>query len=560
MKIEKFIVNGRKTINYLKKNGLMPAYYAAKERLEQQKEDTYQYVAPSDANLEMQRSRAVEIYEEVRQKLTAEHDEESRQKLIGEHDEESRQKLIGEHDEEITPTFSVLVPAYETKQEYLFALLDSLRLQSYPYWELVLVDASRSDVVEHSVKEYVKQYPDFEKQLCFVNLEENKGISDNTNAGLTFCKGEYICLVDHDDLLTPDAFYCMAEAIVNHLAPDTLSVDTLNSDSLVANLPISGSLPTVIYSDEDKCNGDGTLFYDYNNKYKFNLDLILSNNYICHLMAIRNGMFQKLQERAAYDGAQDYDLVLRVVSELINTFDDAFAPGLSAYLQSQILHVPRVLYHWRCHNESTAQNTESKRYAYEAGLHAVEDFLNRHKLQATVEHSLHLGFYNVMYQPDILQARQDVAVVGGRLLDAGNKMLPCIKNDAEEYLYVGLHRKYSGRMHRFSLLQDVAEIDLRNAKIGDCVKPLLSKALGEDCTRWIHHTVFDAIKYEEDKNSVSAKSISHINWKVINSEFCRNVRLAGYTIVYEPRMEKKCDLKVEEKKDSHVDDLGVYDA
>ena len=144
MNMEKFIVSGRKTINYLKKNGLMPAYYAAKERIEQQKEDTYQYVAPSDDDLEMQKSGAAELYKEI------------------------RQFLIAEYDEEDPPTFSLLVPAYETKQEYLFALLDSLRIQTYPYWELVLVDASKSDAVACSVKAYEKQYPDFEKQLCFV--------------------------------------------------------------------------------------------------------------------------------------------------------------------------------------------------------------------------------------------------------------------------------------------------------------------------------------------------------------------------------------------------------
>lgn len=557
MNMGKFIVNGRKTINYLKKNGLMPAYYAAKERIEQQKEDTYQYVAPSDDDLEMQKSRASELYKEIRQFLIA---EESRLNRIAAYDGESGLNRIAECDGEYPPTFSLLVPAYETKQEYLFALLDSLRLQTYPYWELVLVDASQSDAVACSVKAYERQYPDFEKQLCFVKLDENKGISENTNQGLAYCKGTYICLVDHDDLLAQDALYYMAEAIINHST--------------------SGLAPAMIYSDEDKCNGEGTQFYDHNDKYNFNLDLILSNNYICHLTAIQNHIFRKLQERPAFDGAQDYDLVLRVVSELIDAYGGTFKPGLQAHLQSQIVHVPRVLYHWRCHNDSTAQNTESKRYAYEAGLRAVEDFLNRHKLQATVEHSLHLGFYKVTYEPDMIAARGDVAVVGGRLLDARNKMLPCVKNHVGEYLYAGLHKKYSGRMHRFSLLQDVEEIDLRNAKIADCVKPLLSKVLGEDCTRWIHHHVFDAAKFAEDmkipkkeidaiavetrenandtgfpakdKNSVSAKNNRAINWKAISSEFCRSVRLAGYTIAYDPTMEKKTD--------SHTEDTGVQDA
>lgn len=500
MNIEKFIVNGQKTINYLKKNGLVPAYYAAKERLEQQREDNYQYVVPSATELEQQRSRATEIYETIQQK-------------------------ISENTKEHNPTFSALIPAYETKREYLFALLDSLRLQSYPYWELVLVDANKSNVVECSVKEYINQYPDFAKKLCFVDLLENKGISENTNAGLCYCKGEYICLVDHDDMLTPDAFYCMAETITYHLSHDTL--------------------PAMIYSDEDKCNSDGTVFYDYNDKYDFDLDLILSNNYICHLTAIRNDIFQKLGERAAYDGAQDFDLVLRVISELIGDFGGSFVPGMAEYLQSQILHVPRVLYHWRCHKESTAQNTESKRYAYEAGLRAVRDFLNRHKLQASVEHSLHLGFYKVEYQPDIFAVRSDVAVVGGRILDGRKKMLPCIMNGEDEYLYVGLHKRYSGRMHRFSLLQAVAVADLRNTRIADFAKPILSEVLGKDCDRWVCNTEFNAEKYVEDMRVLSGNHDMKVDWEIMSQEFCQNVRLAGYTILYDPCMEKICNMQVD---------------
>ena len=137
MNIEKFIVNGKKTINYLKKNGLVPAYYAAKERLEQQREDDYQYVVPSATELGKQRSRATEIYKTIQQRISA------------------------EQAKGYNPTFSALIPAYETKREYLFALLDSLRLQSYPYWELVLVDASKSSVVECSVIEYINRYRDY---------------------------------------------------------------------------------------------------------------------------------------------------------------------------------------------------------------------------------------------------------------------------------------------------------------------------------------------------------------------------------------------------------------
>lgn len=489
LKIRNVVVNGKKTINYLKKNGLRHTFYAAKERMEQEKTDTYSFVEPTAEELSAQR---IEF-----------------------------EKLLGDPKSVNIPLFSLLVPTFETKTEFLYDLFDSIRLQSYPKWELVLADASRTDLVKRALDEYFVKYrkekgtgdieawDDLTEKVIYVPLKENKGISDNTNAGLVKCNGDYICLVDHDDILTQDALY--------HFAKDIMA--SKNEET-----------PIMLYSDEDKTNTDGSIFYDQNDKYKFNLDLILSNNYICHLTAIRADVFKKLEERQAYDGAQDYDLVLRVVSWLIEKY--GFVPGLLPYLQKNIHHIPKVLYHWRCHSDSTAENTASKRYAYDAGLRAVDNFMERHGLEASVNHSLHLGFYQVKYSPSLFKVRNDVAVVGGRILDGHKKMKPCVRDEDGNFLYVGLHKEYSGRMHRFSMLQDVAYVDLRCVKLSEQAVTALSKLLGTDCRTYMIEEWFDAKNYEK-------KQGGHIDWDELNHRFCNQILEQGYTIVYDPTFEVK---------------------
>ena len=128
-------------------------------------------------------------------------------------------------------------------------------------------------------------------------------------------------------------------------------------------------------------------------------------------MAVEAKLLKTLKLRSEYDGAQDYDLVLRVVDNLLKR-------DLLGRMETMIVHIPRILYHWRSHAQSTAQNTQSKSYAYEAGRRALADFGSRQGWQTHVEHSLHLGFYDICYEPDLLSVRQDAGVVGGKILDA----------------------------------------------------------------------------------------------------------------------------------------------
>ena len=159
-------------------------------------------------------------------------------------------------------------------------------------------------------------------------------------------QGEYIGLLDHDDVLTPDALYEMTDAIIK--AYDRGAASCLR----LIRMRI-------------KCDGEETKYYEPNYKEEFNYDLILSNNYICHFLVMESKLLKSLQFRPEFDGAQDYDLILRCVAEVLTEG--------RADSEKRILHIPKVLYHWRCHEASTAANPNSKKYAYDAGLRALQD-------------------------------------------------------------------------------------------------------------------------------------------------------------------------------------------
>ena len=142
----------------------------------------------------------------------------------------------------------------------------------------------------------------------------------------------YIGLLDHDDILTRDALYEMACALEKQEQ--------------------NGIHPVFLYSDEDKCDGEAQNTYEPHRKTDFNLDLLLSNNYICHFLVMDAAVMKRLRLRTGFDGAQDYDLVLRAAGQVLEgTPEEAY------------VHIPKILYHWRCHRNSTASNPASKTYA-----------------------------------------------------------------------------------------------------------------------------------------------------------------------------------------------------
>ena len=252
------------------------------------------------------------------------------------------------------PKISIAVPAYKTPEKFLRQMMDSLLEQTYENWELCIANASPKDAsMEYTLMEYARRDP----RIRWKKLEENKGIAENTNEALDMAEGEYIGLLDHDDLLAPNALYEVAKVLEKE--PDT----------------------EVLYTDEDKVRGEDLEHFQPHLKPDFNPDLLRSNNYICHFFVVKRSILEKTGGfRSEYDGAQDYDFIFRCTEEA-----------------GKIRHIPEILYHWRTHEASTADNPESKLYAFEAGKRAIEANLKRSGLVGTVTQTKDYGFYRVKY-------------------------------------------------------------------------------------------------------------------------------------------------------------------
>lgn len=254
-----------------------------------------------------------------------------------------------------SPKISIVVPAYKTPEKFLREMMDSLREQTYSNWELCIANASPEDA---SMEFTLKEYSSFDSRIVWKKLDKNLGIAENTNAAFAMATGDYIGLLDHDDLLAPNALYEIASALEKDRDID------------------------VIYTDEDKVRADLSEHFQPHLKPDFNPDLLRANNYICHLFVVRRGIMERTGGfRSEFDGAQDYDFIFRCVESA-----------------EKIHHIPEILYHWRTHQASTADNPASKMYAYEAGKRAIEGNLKRSGLNGKVSHTKDYGFYRVEYQ------------------------------------------------------------------------------------------------------------------------------------------------------------------
>ncbi|MCH5279958.1 MAG: glycosyltransferase [Lachnospiraceae bacterium] len=409
--------NVKKTIAYAKRNGIKETWFAIRERTDKSHMDPLALKAAS--------------YEGCKDWSIALPSDESKK-------EEKKQR---ERKFAYAPLISILVPAYETGEDFLKELLESVYGQTYSNWELIIADGGKSHVVENAVKEFCAAHENTDA-IRYIRLSENKGISENTNAALDQAGGEYIALLDHDDLLTKDALFYMVEKL-NEYGKGKSKEDLL---------------PAAVYSDEDKCDGRGQRFYEPHFKPDFDMELLLTNNYVCHFLMVEANLMKELKLRKEFDGAQDYDLILRLGSR--NRGTKVCGP---------ILHVDKVLYHWRCHEDSTASNTESKRYAYEAGKRALIDFYKEAgmKDQVKVEDSVHLGFYTTEYLPDVFSVREDVAAVCGRVVKKG-----MVIGGPD---FIGLRKDSSGYMHRAALRFRAKTWDERALK----VRPDLGMSLEE---------------------------------------------------------------------------------
>ena len=252
------------------------------------------------------------------------------------------------------PKISILVPVYNTPQVFLKQMIQSVRKQTYANWELCIANANPDN---EEVKQILEICTKKDDRIKVVNVPENEGIAQNTNCALDIATGEFIGLLDHDDLLEENALYEIVSCLNKKKETD------------------------VLYTDEDKVTTDLDEYFSPNFKPDFNLDMLRANNYICHFFVAKKELIKKVGGfRAEYNGAQDYDLILRCTEQAQN-----------------VAHIAKILYHWRVHKESTADNPLSKMYAYEAGKKAIEGHLARCHTDGEVLQTDNLGFYRVKY-------------------------------------------------------------------------------------------------------------------------------------------------------------------
>lgn len=249
------------------------------------------------------------------------------------------------------PLFSIVVPLYNTPIAFFKEMVNSVLGQLYQRWELILVNSTPENAKLSAALEQV-----YDERIHIVGLSKNLGISGNTNAGIEHASGDYIVFFDHDDVLDKLVLFRYAEKIMEN--PET----------------------DVLYCDEDFLTEDGH-YINPHFKSDFNIDLLRCHNYITHLLAVRASYVQRLRLRSEFDGAQDYDFLLRLVE-----------------ITQNIAHIPEVLYHWRMSDTSTAKSSGNKSYAEEAGLRALESHLVRCKLHASAGTSNFSCFYNTRYQ------------------------------------------------------------------------------------------------------------------------------------------------------------------
>ncbi|MBP5463411.1 MAG: glycosyltransferase family 2 protein [Lachnospiraceae bacterium] len=253
-------------------------------------------------------------------------------------------------------TFSIITPLYNTSAEYLCEMIESVQAQTYGKWELCRADGS--DENHDDVRQICLAYAEQDSRIRYRKLPENKGIAGNSNECIGMASGEYVSLLDHDDILHPAALYCFMEAISERGAD-------------------------FLYTDEATFrNSDTTDILSIHMKPDFAPDNLLSNNYICHFTSFKRELLdQSGLFRDGYDWSQDHELFLRLTCNA-----------------TSIVHVPKVLYMWRAYGESTAEDGNNKPYATISGIKAVGDYLRARGIDARVEQAKGIpSIYRVSY-------------------------------------------------------------------------------------------------------------------------------------------------------------------
>ncbi len=254
------------------------------------------------------------------------------------------------------PTISIITPVYNTDPRWLRKCIESVRSQLYPHWELCLADDAST---QGDVRSILTEYSKLDRRIKVVFSETNQGTSHASNQALAVACGEFLGLLDHDDELAPDALFEVVKLLQGHREAD------------------------IVYTDEDKLDSNGLRSEPFF-KPDWSPEYLLSCMYTCHFSVYRKQLIDDVGGfRTAYDGSQDYDLVLRVVEGT-----------------GKIFHIPKILYHWRKATGSAAGSTRAKPYAYEAAKRALADHLRRRDMKGEPLDGQWHGHYRVRHEVD----------------------------------------------------------------------------------------------------------------------------------------------------------------
>lgn len=307
-------------------------------------------------------------------------------------DREKKQRLEEESKQlefHYQPLISILIPVYNVDVLWLKKCIESIKNQIYSNWEICISDDASTD---KKIVRYLKKLEKQNKRIKVVYRTENGHISAATNSALEIANGEFVALLDNDDELAPNALYEVVKALNTNKSLD------------------------LIYSDEDKIDAVGKR-YDPHFKPDWSPDLILNQNYVSHLGVYRTEIARNIGGfRIGFEGAQDHDFLLRF-SEKIS--DD------------KIYHIPKVLYHWRAIEGSTALESEEKNYAFDSGVKAIQEALARRKISGQVKPGKYLGVYDIHY--DLIEEALVSIIIPTR--NGYEDLKTCIDSIIEESTY-----------------------------------------------------------------------------------------------------------------------------
>ena len=323
---------------------------------------------------------------------------------------ESVDNSIEQVNIKINPKISVVVPVYKTNIIYLKDMIESLKKQNYNNWELCIFNGGSR---EPGITELINKYSREDSRIIYSESDKNYGISGNTNKALEMATGEYVGLLDHDDILVNNALYeCIK--VINFMDVD------------------------IIYTDEDKVTDDGKYFLEEHIKSKWAPNTLLSYNYICHFLLFKSSLLKKTGKfDSNFDGSQDYDFIMRLTKEAEN-----------------IYHIPKVLYHWRISSQSTALSIDIKDYALYSGKRALEKNIKEQNLKYKVIKGRFNGSYIYINNSNNYNKVTIVVIGKWRSKKEILKTLQYIKNKTD-------YKNYSFIFYNKVILENIKIKDVR---------------------------------------------------------------------------------------------------